>query len=382
MTGWRVGWLIGPRDVVKAATNLQSHATSNVANVSQLAALAAVCGDLSAVATMREAFDRRRRTMVADAERDPRRRVPEAEGAFYAYPSVKGLLGREIAGARRRRARSWPSSSSRRSRSPSCPARRSAPRATCACRTPSATTTWSRACPASSGSSTLTVPRDLRSLPKAHLHLHFTGSMRHSTLVELAARHGVRLPDALAEDWPPDLSAHRREGLVPVPAALRPRPVGPARRGRPARLVLEAAEDEAARGRAGWRSRSTRAATRRGSVGSRPSPTWSSMQPGRRRMPPGSGSPWSSRRTGPVTRSTPGPWPGSPPSTPAAGSWGSGCPTTSAAVRSTPSPGLSGSRQPPVCSPCRTAASSADRTVCGHASSPRCKPARSRRPLR
>src|SRR5207244_9563375 len=60
MTGWRVGWMIAPTDVVKAATNLQSHATSNVANVSQRAALAAVSGDLSAVAMMREAFDRRR----------------------------------------------------------------------------------------------------------------------------------------------------------------------------------------------------------------------------------------------------------------------------------------------------------------------------------
>ncbi len=64
MTGWRVGWIIGPKDVVKAATNLQSHATSNVSNVAQVAALAAVSGDLSAVAEMREAFDRRRQTIV------------------------------------------------------------------------------------------------------------------------------------------------------------------------------------------------------------------------------------------------------------------------------------------------------------------------------
>src|SRR6202040_3561555 len=64
MTGWRVGWMIGPKDVIKAATNLQSHATSNVANVSQVAALAAVSGDLSAVKAMREAFDRRRKTIV------------------------------------------------------------------------------------------------------------------------------------------------------------------------------------------------------------------------------------------------------------------------------------------------------------------------------
>ncbi|NDL57626.1 pyridoxal phosphate-dependent aminotransferase [Phytoactinopolyspora mesophila] len=98
MTGWRVGWLIGPKDVVKAATNLQSHATSNVANVSQRAALAAVSGDLSAVATMREAFDRRRQTIVSMLNAIDGVVCPEPEGAFYAYPSVKGVLGREIAG--------------------------------------------------------------------------------------------------------------------------------------------------------------------------------------------------------------------------------------------------------------------------------------------
>jgi aspartate/methionine/tyrosine aminotransferase len=98
MTGWRVGWLIGPKDVVKAAANLQSHATSNVANVSQRAAIAAVSGDLSAVATMREAFDRRRKTIVAMLNEIDGIVCPEPEGAFYAYPSVKGVLGREIAG--------------------------------------------------------------------------------------------------------------------------------------------------------------------------------------------------------------------------------------------------------------------------------------------
>jgi aspartate aminotransferase len=100
MTGWRVGWMIGPKDVVKAATNLQSHATSNVANVSQAAALAAVSGDLSAVARMREAFDRRRQTMVRLLNDIPGVLCPEPEGAFYAYPSVKGLLGKEIRGKR------------------------------------------------------------------------------------------------------------------------------------------------------------------------------------------------------------------------------------------------------------------------------------------
>ncbi|HEY0542696.1 MAG TPA: pyridoxal phosphate-dependent aminotransferase [Actinoallomurus sp.] len=100
MTGWRVGWMIGPKDVVKAAANLQSHATSNVANVSQAAALAAVSGDLSAVARMRSAFDRRRQTIVRMLNDIPGVLCPEPEGAFYAYPSVKNLLGKEIRGKR------------------------------------------------------------------------------------------------------------------------------------------------------------------------------------------------------------------------------------------------------------------------------------------
>lgn len=98
MTGWRVGWLIGPSDVVKAATNLQSHLTSNVANVSQRAAIAALTGDLSAVEAMRSAFDRRRRTMVSMLEQIDGVRIPAPQGAFYAYPSVKGVLGRTIRG--------------------------------------------------------------------------------------------------------------------------------------------------------------------------------------------------------------------------------------------------------------------------------------------
>ena len=96
MTGWRVGWMIGPADVVKAATNLQSHATSNVANVSQVAALAAVSGDLSAVDEMRTAFDRRRLTIVEMLNSIPGVSCPEPRGAFYAYPSVKGLFGKSI----------------------------------------------------------------------------------------------------------------------------------------------------------------------------------------------------------------------------------------------------------------------------------------------
>jgi aspartate/methionine/tyrosine aminotransferase len=99
MTGWRVGWAIGPKDVIKAAGNLQSHATSNVANVSQRAAIAALEGDLTAVAEMKQAFDRRRRTIVSMLNEIDGVLCPEPEGAFYAYPSVKGLLGREVDGS-------------------------------------------------------------------------------------------------------------------------------------------------------------------------------------------------------------------------------------------------------------------------------------------
>jgi aspartate aminotransferase len=98
MTGWRVGWLIGPTDVVKAAGNLQSHATSNVANVSQVAAVAALTGDLSAVAEMRTAFARRRRTIIDMLSAIDGVVCPEPGGAFYVYPSVKGLLGRSLRG--------------------------------------------------------------------------------------------------------------------------------------------------------------------------------------------------------------------------------------------------------------------------------------------
>ncbi|MBO3723761.1 pyridoxal phosphate-dependent aminotransferase [Actinomyces bowdenii] len=98
MTGWRVGWMIGPGDVIKAATNFQSHLTSNVANVSQRAALAAVAGDLSAVEEMRSAFDRRRRTMVEMLTAIEGLTVPVPQGAFYAYPSMEALLGRRLRG--------------------------------------------------------------------------------------------------------------------------------------------------------------------------------------------------------------------------------------------------------------------------------------------
>jgi aspartate aminotransferase len=100
MTGWRVGWMIGPPDVVKAAANLQSHATSNVCNVAQAAALTAVTGDLSAVAQMRAAFDRRRLAMTTMLNDIPGVICPLPEGAFYCYPSVKGVLGKELTGRR------------------------------------------------------------------------------------------------------------------------------------------------------------------------------------------------------------------------------------------------------------------------------------------
>jgi aspartate aminotransferase len=98
MTGWRVGWMIGPKDVIAAATNLQSHSTSNVGNVSQAAALAAVSGDLEAVAMMRTAFERRGRRMQELLSAIPGVTCLEPEGAFYCFPSFKDVLGREIGG--------------------------------------------------------------------------------------------------------------------------------------------------------------------------------------------------------------------------------------------------------------------------------------------
>jgi aspartate/methionine/tyrosine aminotransferase len=100
MTGWRVGWMIGPKDVIKAATNLQSHLTSNVSNVAQRAAIAALTGDLSAVHEMGVAFDRRRKLIVGMLNEIPGVVCPTPTGAFYVYPSVKGLLGKEIRGKR------------------------------------------------------------------------------------------------------------------------------------------------------------------------------------------------------------------------------------------------------------------------------------------
>ena len=100
MTGWRVGWMIGPKDVIKAATNLQSHLSSNVSNISQRAAITALTGDLSAVHKMGEAFDRRRKLIVQLLNEIPGVSCPNPTGAFYVYPSVKGVLGKEIRGKR------------------------------------------------------------------------------------------------------------------------------------------------------------------------------------------------------------------------------------------------------------------------------------------
>jgi aspartate/methionine/tyrosine aminotransferase len=100
MTGWRVGWMIGPDDVIAAATNLQSHSTSNVSNVAQRAALAAVAGGLEAVAEMRAAFDRRRLHMHELLSKIEGVTCLRPEGAFYAYPSFEGVLGREIGGTK------------------------------------------------------------------------------------------------------------------------------------------------------------------------------------------------------------------------------------------------------------------------------------------
>ncbi len=98
MTGWRVGWMVGPADVIKAAANLQSHLTSNVNNVAQLGAVEALNGPQDAVAEMRDAFDRRRRTIVEELARIPGMSVPTPKGAFYVYADVSGLLGKEWGG--------------------------------------------------------------------------------------------------------------------------------------------------------------------------------------------------------------------------------------------------------------------------------------------
>ena len=98
MTGWRVGWLIGSEDVVKAASNLQSHLTSNVNNIAQRAALKALTGSQNDVEEMHAAFNRRRTKIVDGLNAIDGVHCPSPKGAFYAYPDVRGLLGKEIAG--------------------------------------------------------------------------------------------------------------------------------------------------------------------------------------------------------------------------------------------------------------------------------------------
>ena len=98
MTGWRVGWMIGPGDVMEAAVNYQSQTTSNISNISQRAAVAALTGDLAAVAEMREAFDRRRRTMTSMLNAIDGVSCALPDGAFYCFPNVTGLLGRPLGG--------------------------------------------------------------------------------------------------------------------------------------------------------------------------------------------------------------------------------------------------------------------------------------------
>jgi aspartate aminotransferase len=100
MTGWRVGWMVAPLDAAKAAANLQSHLSSNVANISQRAALAAIEGDQSPVAEMLAAFDRRRQLAVRELNKIEGMVTPNPQGAFYVYPDVRGLLGREWGGRR------------------------------------------------------------------------------------------------------------------------------------------------------------------------------------------------------------------------------------------------------------------------------------------
>lgn len=98
MTGWRVGWMIGPADAIKVASNLQSHLSSNVNNIAQRAALAALTGPQDEAERYREAFDRRRQLIVDELRKIPGVTVPMPEGAFYVYPDVTGLLGREWGG--------------------------------------------------------------------------------------------------------------------------------------------------------------------------------------------------------------------------------------------------------------------------------------------
>jgi len=98
MTGWRLGWMVGPQDAITAAANLQSHLSSNVSNISQRAGIAALNGPQDAAEAMRVAFDRRRKLIVAELNKISGIRTPTPQGAFYVYPDVTGLLGRTWGG--------------------------------------------------------------------------------------------------------------------------------------------------------------------------------------------------------------------------------------------------------------------------------------------
>ncbi len=100
MTGWRVGWMIGPEPVIAAAGNLQSHVCGNISNVSQWAALAALRSGTGSIEVMRQAFANRREVILGELDKLPGFECPPPEGAFYVFPSVTGVLGREIAGRR------------------------------------------------------------------------------------------------------------------------------------------------------------------------------------------------------------------------------------------------------------------------------------------
>jgi len=98
MTGWRVGWTVGPADAIKAIGNLQSHLSGNVNNIAQRAAIAALTGPQDAAETMREAFDRRRKLIVGELNTIDGFQTPTPQGAFYVYPDVSALLGRTFGG--------------------------------------------------------------------------------------------------------------------------------------------------------------------------------------------------------------------------------------------------------------------------------------------
>jgi aspartate aminotransferase len=98
MTGWRLGWMVGPSNVIKAAGNLQSHLSSNVSNISQRAAIEALTGPQDEVERMRQAFEKRRNVIVAELSKIDGVVCPTPEGAFYVYPDVRGLLNRSWGG--------------------------------------------------------------------------------------------------------------------------------------------------------------------------------------------------------------------------------------------------------------------------------------------